>query len=132
MSAAVSDTVSAAVGAPVSGGAATGTQPFVTALRTPRGPVQRIGTDGGERVTVRVQFEALWDAVAFDVRMDEPVATLVQSALAHFKVPNTSPAEFITKLNGWEVKGADATVASSGAKDGSTFLVAYRFRRPVR
>ena len=124
--------MSAAVRSGATGAATITSRPFVTALRTPRGPVQRIGTDGGERVTVRVQFEALWDAVAFDVRTDEPVATLVQSALAHFKVPNTSPAEFITKLNGWEVKGADATVASSGAKDGSTFLVAYRFRRPVR
>ena len=118
--------------AAVSGGATSASRPFVTALRTPGGAVHRIGADGGERVTVRVQFEALWDAIAVDVRADESVASLVQWALAYFKVANATPAEFITKLNGWEVKGADATVASSGAKDGSTFLVAYRFRRPVR
>ena len=116
----------------MSGTAAAAARPFVTALRTAHGQVLHVGSGAGDRITVRVQFEALWDAVAVDVRADESVEALVSAALDHFKVPQTSPAEFVTKLNGWEVKGADATVASSGAKDGSTFLVAYRFRRAVR
>ena len=107
-------------------------RPFATSLRTPRGAVVRIGAEGGERVTVRVQFEALWDAIALDVRTDEPVATVVRAALDRFAQGSAPMSDFITKLRGWEVKGADATVESSGAKDGSTFLVAYRFRRPVR
>ena len=86
----------------------------------------------GDRVRVRVQFESLWDHVPMDVPADEPVSTLVRTALARFGIANAPLAEFVTKLNGWEVKGAEATVASSGATDGSTFLVAYRFRRPVR
>ena len=86
----------------------------------------------GATINVRVQFEPLWDQVRVDVPADEPVAKMVASALAHFGIANAPPAEFVTKLNGWEVKGAEATVASSGAKDGSTFLVAYRFRRAVR
>jgi hypothetical protein len=106
-------------------------RPFVTALRT-RGAVLRLGAEGGDRMTVRVQLESLWDAIAVDVRADEPISTLVRTALARFGVSDAPLAEFITKLNGWEVKGADATVVSSGAKNGSTFLVAYRFRRPVR
>ena len=107
-------------------------RPFVTALRTPRGAILRLGAEGGERITVRVQFEALWDAVAVDVRTDEPVSTLVRAALARFGQGEAPLSEFITKLRGWEVKGAEATVASSGATDGSTFLVAHRSRRPVR
>lgn len=116
----------------VASGAAVTPRPFVTALRTQRGSVLSVGAIGGDRMTVRVQFEALWDAVAIDVRADESVAALVKSALGHFAIPNPTPAEFITKLNGWEVKDAEVSVAASGAKDGSTFLVAYRFRRAVR
>ena len=112
--------------------AATVTRPFVTALRTPRGAVVRLGAEGGERVTVRVQFEALWDAFAADVRTDTPVATLVRAALDHYGLSHASPADFMVKLRGWEVKGVDATVASSGATDGSTFLVQYLYRRPAR
>ncbi len=107
-------------------------RPFVTNLRTPRGAVVRLGAEGGERVTLRVQFEALWDAIAMDVRTDEPVATVVRAALDQFAQGSAPMSDFITKLHGWEVKGSDATVASSGAKNGSTFLVAHRFRRPVR
>jgi hypothetical protein len=107
-------------------------RPFVTNLRTPRGTIVRLGAEGGERITVRLQFEALWDAIAVDVRSDEPVATLARAVLERFGVKDATPADFVTKLNGWEVKGTEATVASSGAKDGSTFLVAHRFRRPLR
>ena len=110
----------------------TATRPFVTQLRTPRGAVVRLGEGGGERVTVRVQFEALWDAIAMDVRTDTPVASLVEAALRRFGLAEAQLSEFIVKLSGWEVKGAEASVGSSGAKDGSTFLVAHRFRRPVR
>lgn len=116
----------------MSAAAAAAAKPFVTALRTVRGQTLRVGSGAGDRVTVRVQFESLWDAVAVDVGANETVDTLVSAALDHFKVPHTSLGEFVTKLNGWEVKGSDATVASSGAKDGSTFLVAYRFRRAVK
>lgn len=116
----------------MSGAAAGAPRPFVTALRTPHGQMLRVGSGAGDRLTVRVQFEALWDAVAVDVRADESVHALAGAALDHFKVSHASLAEFVTKLNGWEVKGAEATVASSGATDGSTFLVAYRFRRAVK
>jgi hypothetical protein len=113
-------------------GAVAGQRPFVTALRTPRGEVIQLGEAGGERVTVRVQFEALWDAIAVDVRTDDPVAALAIAALKRFGLPDATLGEFIVKLRGWEVKGAEVTVGSSGAKNGSTFLVAHRFRRPVR
>lgn len=115
----------------MSGSAVAPARPFVTALRTPRGASLRVG-DGAERITVRVQFEALWDAVAVDVATSESVESLVRAALTRFGMGAAPLAEFVVKLRGWEVKGAEVTVAGSGATDGSTFLVAHRFRRPVR
>jgi hypothetical protein len=106
-------------------------QPFVTQLRTPRGGVVRVG-EGGTRMIVRVQFEALWDAFVVDAAADASVASLVDAALHRFGLAGASHGDFVVKLRGWEVKGAEATVSSAGAKDGSTFLVQYRFRRPIK
>jgi hypothetical protein len=86
---------------------------------------------GDARVTVRVQFEALWDALVVDAASDAPVSALVTATLGHFGLGDAPLSEFVVKLRGFEVKG-DATVASSGAAGGSTFLVAHRYRRPVR
>lgn len=113
-------------------GAVTHSAPFVTGLRTPRGAVTQVGPAGGERVTVRLQFEALWDAIAVSVRADEPVMTLVDAILTKMGLGHSSQADFIVKLRGWEVKDTEVNVAEAGARDGSTFLVAYRYRRPIR
>ncbi|HVZ48573.1 MAG TPA: hypothetical protein VG916_07300 [Gemmatimonadaceae bacterium] len=107
-------------------------RPFVTALRTPRGEVVAVGAPGGERVVVRLQFEPLWDAIAMDARTDEPVLTLVREMLARFGEGDAPLGQFVVKLRGWEVADLATTVAASGARAGSTFLVAYRYRRPVR
>ena len=40
--------------------------------------------------------------------------------------------QFVVKLNGFEVLDENVSVADSGATNGSTFLVSYRRRRPVR
>lgn len=110
---------------------ATAARPFVTALRT-HGAVEQVGATGGDRMTVRVQFEALWDAVAYDVRSDESLETLIRAALNRFGQGSAPMSEFVTKLRGFEVRSLAVSVAESGAKDGSTFLVAHRYRRPVR
>ena len=128
----MSGAVGGVVGGVVGGTMIAPKRPFVTALRTPQGEIVRIGAEGGERVTVRVQFEPLWDATAFDVRADESLEVLIRAALARWGQGDVPMSEFVTKLNGWEVMSLGVTVADSGAVDGSTFLVAYRFRRPVR
>lgn len=107
-------------------------RPFVTALRTPRGAVVSLGAAGGSRVTVRVQFEPLWDAIAADVRTDEPISEIVRATLNRFGLAGAPVSDFMVKLRGWEVKGADATIESSGALDGSTLLIQYRYRRASR
>jgi hypothetical protein len=104
--------------------------PFVTALRSRAGMV-RLGGEGEPRMTVRVELPDLWDTIAFDVRADTPVLDLKRAALAQFALSEAFPADYVLKLRGFEVLGELASVADSGARDGSTFLLTHRRRRPV-
>ncbi len=81
---------------------------------------------------LRVQLLERWDRMTFDVRPDTPVATLKHDALAAFGMRDAIPSDYVVKLRGWEVLGEQGSVAESGARDGSTYLVTYRRRRPVR
>jgi len=83
-------------------------------------------------MNVRVQLLERWDRMAFDVRPETPVATLKRDALAAFGLAGATPSDFVVKLRGWDVLGEHGSVAESGARDGSTYLVTYRRRRPVR
>jgi hypothetical protein len=107
------------------------TLPFVTSLRSRPGIVT-VGGPGGERIAVRVEFPDQWDTVAFDVRTDTPVTELKRAALAAFAPRYATPEDYVLKLRGFEVIGEAASVANSGARDGSTYLMSYRRRRPVR
>jgi hypothetical protein len=42
------------------------------------------------------------------------------------------PDTLVVKLNGYEVLDEDAALSDIGAFDGSTLLLTYRRRRPVR
>ena len=105
--------------------------PFVTSLRSRPGIVA-VGGPGGERIAVRVEFPDQWDTIAFDVRTDAPVIDLKRAALAAFAPRYAAPEDYVLKLRGFEVLGEAGSVAASGARDGSTYLMAYRRRRPVR
>jgi hypothetical protein len=59
------------------------------------------------------------------------VIALKQSALETL-VPNAEQAEFVTKLRGFEVLDESASLSAAGVANGSTLLVTYRRRRPVR
>lgn len=107
-------------------------RPFVTALRTPPGEVSTVGSAAGERITIRVQFEPLWDAVAFDVPAGEPTETVVRAALARFGAGAVPSSEFVVKLRGWEIADLSEPLADAGTRNGSTLLVSHRYRRPVR
>lgn len=105
--------------------------PFVTQLRSRPG-VLEVGASGGARLSVRVQLADRWDTIACDTRADAPVSALKREALAHFGVTTAVPGDFSIKLRGIEVLDEQASVAASGARDGSTFFLDYRRRRPVR
>ncbi len=106
------------------------TAPFVTQLRARPGVV-RLG-DNGERITVRVQSPEVWDLVRVEAPPSEPVLS-VKAAALNALMPDGDPAHaFVMKLNGFEVLDEGASLTDAGAKDGSTFLLTYRRRRPVR
>ena len=105
--------------------------PFVTALRSRAGVVS-VGSGAGPRLTVRVELPEQWDTIAFAVSASMLVVDFKRAALAAFGLPMALPADFIVKLRGFEVHGDAISIAESGARDGSTFLLTHRRRRPVR
>lgn len=82
---------------------------------------------------VRVQLPEVWDAVRLEIPPTASVMTLKREALAQLAAEDAGdPEAFVTKLNGVEVLDEDVSIADAGAKNGSTFLITYRRRRPVR
>jgi hypothetical protein len=105
--------------------------PFVTSLRSRPGIVRLEGS-AGARLGVRVEIPEQWDTVAFDVPAGTPVGEFKRQVLATFGLPHAFPEDFVLKLRGFEVLGDAMSIADTGARDGSTFLLTYRRRRPVR
>ena len=104
--------------------------PFVTQLRS-RAGVNRLDEGVAERVVVRVQLLEQWETVAWDVASITTVATLKREALVAFGLKQAIADDYVFKLRGIEVRDESATVPASGARDGSTYLLAYRRRRAV-
>jgi hypothetical protein len=105
--------------------------PFVAQLRSRPGVI-RLGSDNQPRITIRVQLAEAWDTVRVETPPAESVAAVKAEALDALR-PNDAPADaFVVKLNGFEVLDENVSVADAGATNGSTFLVSYRRRRPVR
>jgi hypothetical protein len=83
-------------------------------------------------MNLRVQLLERWDRLPFTVAPETPVITLKRDALAAFGLGDAAMSDYVVKLRGWEVKGEQNSVAESGARDGSTYLIALRRRRAVR
>ena len=104
--------------------------PFVSQLRA-RPETIRLGTAGDPVITVRVQVPEVWDTVRIEAPPDTPVLALKQVTLETL-MPGAEPAEWVTKLRGFEVLDETASLSSAGVENGSTLLVTSRRRRPVR
>ena len=104
--------------------------PFAASLRARPETIQ-VGAGGAGSWMVRVQLPEVWDAVRLEIAPTASVRTLKQNALAELQ-PDGSLDEFVTKLNGIEVLDEEVSLADAGARSGSTFLITYRRRRPVR
>lgn len=104
--------------------------PFVAQLRA-RPRAIRLGTSGEPVITIRVQAAEAWDTVRIDAPPDTTVQTVKQHALEAL-VPGAQPANWVTKLRGFEVLDESVALAAAGVKNGSTLLVHHRRRRPVR
>jgi hypothetical protein len=105
--------------------------PFVAQLRS-RPTTVRLGAPGEPGLSIRVQMPEVWDLVRFEVPPTTPVRDLKLRALIELYPDWDQPDEFVTKLNGFEVLDESVSVAEAGARDGSTFLLTGRRRRPVR
>jgi hypothetical protein len=105
---------------------------FASQLRAPRGNIVLAGAEGSEAVTIRVQVPEVWDLVRIVASPDTPVKVVKEEALRALFPDHGDPARFHVKLNGFVVPDESAGVAAAGATDGSTFLVTFRRRRPVR
>ncbi len=94
--------------------------------------VLALGDTAADAITVRVQMTELWDTLAVRCAPDTSVLALKQAALDTFMPMHQPTADFVMKLRGCEVLDEAAPLTAAGARDGSTFLLSYRFRRPVR
>ena len=108
------------------------TEPFVAQLRT-RGDTIELASPNGPAITVRVQMPEVWDVVRVHASPDERAITVKRRALEALKPgAELRDEDFVLKLNGWEVLDEGASLAATGAVDGSIFLLTYRWRRAVR
>jgi hypothetical protein len=105
--------------------------PFVAQLRA-RGDVLQLAAPGQPSITVRVEMPEVWDTIRAVVSPDQPVLDLKLRALAALDAEGELHEDFVLKLRGWEVLDEQASIAKTGAVDGSIFLLTHRRRRPVR
>lgn len=102
----------------------------VSGLRSRPG-LLALGAESESAITVRVQIPELWDVVAVRCAADTSVLALKRAALEAFG--QRAPAvDYVLKLRGFEVLDESVPVTVAGAREGSTFLLTYRRRRPVR
>ena len=103
---------------------------FVSTLRT-RGQPFTLGSPSATPLRVRAQVLEAWDAIRIDADPSASVRSLKELALVELYPENRPETEFVVKLNGFEVLDEEIPLSASGARDGSTFLITDRRRRPV-
>lgn len=105
--------------------------PFVTQLRTPAEAIT-LAPEGAAAITIRVQLLEAWDAVKVVVEPRTPVATVKARALAVLAPDVPMPGDVVTKLGGFEIRNEALSLADAGVKDGSTLLLHFRRRQPLK
>lgn len=118
-------------GTGIDDGRAGSAAPFVSRLRARPASV-RLAADGAPTIAVRVQSAELWDALRVELAPATPVLDLKLRALAELLGAGERHEDYVLKLNGFEVLDESASVEATGARSGSTYLLAHRRRRPVR
>ncbi len=108
----------------------TGPGLFVNSLRT-QGHAFKLGAASGPVLQLRAQVLEAWDAIRIDADPSASVKSLKQLALRELYPDSRHEGEYVVKLNGFEVLDEDAPISSTAAKNGSTFLITDRRRRPV-
>ena len=106
-------------------------QPFVSTLRV-RPEVIRLWSDSQSFLTFRVEMPEVWDTVRVEAPASTSVRDVKDAALKALFPDADFPDEYVVKFNGYEVRDEHAALTSAGVKDGSTLLLTFRRRRPVR
>lgn len=104
--------------------------PFVNSLRT-RGDAFQLGAPSTQIFHVRAQVLEAWDAIRIDANPSASVRSLKQLALRELYPDVRHEDDYVVKLHGFEILDEDAPLSSTAAKNGSTFLITDRRRRPV-
>lgn len=105
--------------------------PFVTQLRA-RPETIRMGADGEQTITIRVEMQAVWDAVRIAAPATTTVEAVKKRALEALFPQAQYHEDFVAKLSGWELLNEHESLAAAGVKDGSILLLMHRRRRPLR
>jgi hypothetical protein len=103
---------------------------FVNSLRT-RGEAFKLGNATSDPMKVRAQVLEAWDTILVDADPSASVRSLKQLALRELYPVDRPDEEFVVKLNGFELLDEDVPLSASGGRNGSTFLITDRRRRPV-
>jgi hypothetical protein len=106
-------------------------EPFTASLRT-HGETIRVGAPDVPAITIRVESAEVWNAVRIAVPPGEPVLAVKLAALEALEPCARHPDDYVLKLQGVAVLNEHASVADTGARDGSIYLLSHRRRRPVR
>ncbi|HXG71226.1 MAG TPA: ubiquitin-like domain-containing protein [Gemmatimonadaceae bacterium] len=104
---------------------------FVRSLRT-RGDAMKLGTGSAEVLSLRVQVLEAWDAIRVDADPSQTVGDLKRLALSELRSGTHDADDYVVKLHGFEMLDENAPLSSTGARNGSIFLVSDRRRRPVQ
>jgi len=104
--------------------------PWVNGLRT-RGTPFELGSQVGKPLQLRAQVLEAWDAIRIDADPSASVKSLKHLALKELYPEVRNDDEYVVKLHGFEILDEEAPISSTDAKNGSTFLITDRRRRPV-
>jgi hypothetical protein len=102
---------------------------FVTTLRA-RPEAIELGLGHGA-LSLRVEMPERWDVVRITAEPTDTVLAVKIGALAAL-MPGADHRRWVMKLRGREITNESETLAESTARNGSTFLITLRRRRPVR
>jgi hypothetical protein len=105
--------------------------PFVTSLRA-RPETLVVGNPGADAITIRAQLFEAWDAVRISASPNESVENVKARALETLDPSGGDHAGYLVKLRGFEILDETISLAAAGVANGSTMLIAFRHRRPVR
>lgn len=106
--------------------------PWVQQVRTRPGVIAVGAPSGDDVLHLRVEMAQDWDAVRIEAMPSDSVRSLKLNALDVFAPGALFPDEFMIKLRGHEILDESLSLVDAGALDGSIFLLAHRYRRPVR